>query len=65
MPGCRGDKTPLGYTANLSAPSTLLELLATMGLTKENKINVLNQRPPRDTNKCRAHLSLRVTQSEL
>ena len=65
MPGCRGDKTPLGYTANLSVSSALLELLATMGLTKENKITVLNQHPPRDTNKCRAHLSLRVTQSEL
>ena len=65
MPGCRGDKTSLGYTANLSASSTLLELLAMMGLTKENKITVLNQCPPRDANKCRAHLSLRVTQHEL
>ena len=65
MPGCRGDKTPLGYTANLSATSALLELLATMGLTKENKLTVLNQGPPRDANKCREHLSLRVTQSEL
>ena len=65
MPGCRGDKTPLGYTANLSASSTLLELLAAMGLTKENKITVLNQCPPRDANKCHAHLSLRATQSEL
>ena len=65
MPGCRGDKSPLGYTANLSASSTLLELLAAMGLTKENKITVLNQRPPKDANKCHAHLSLRATQSEL
>ena len=65
MPGCREDKTPLGYTANLSASSALLELLAVMGLTKGNKITVLNQCPPRDTNKCHAHLSLRVTQSEL
>ena len=65
MPGCRGDKTPLGYTANLSATSALLELLAVMGLTKENKLTVLNQRPLRDANKCRVHLSLRVTQSEL
>ena len=65
MLGCRGDKTPQGYTANLSASSALLELLAVMGLTKENKITVLNQRPPRDANKCHAHLSLRVTQSDL
>ena len=65
MPGCRGGKIPLGYTANLSATSDLLELLAVMGLTKENKLTVLNQHPPRDANKCHAHLSLRVTQSEL
>ena len=65
MSGCRGDKTLLGYTANLSATSALLELLAAMGLTKENKLTVLNQHPPRDANKCHAHLSLRVTQSEL
>ena len=65
MPGCRGDKTPVGYTANLLATSALLELLAMMGLTKENKLTVLNQHPPRDANICCAHLSLRVTQSEL
>ena len=65
MPGCRGDKTPQGYTANLSASSTLLELLAAMGLTKENKITVLNQHPSRDANKCHTHLSLRAIQSEL
>ena len=63
--GCGGNKAPPGYTANLLATSTHLELLATGGLTKENKINVLNQHPPRDANKCHAHLSLRVTQSEL
>ena len=65
MPDCRGGKTPLGYTANLSATSALLELLAAMGLTKENKLTVLNQHPPRDANKCCAHLSLRATQIEL
>ena len=58
MPGCRGDKTPLGYTANLSATSALLELLAVMGLIKENKITVLNQCPPRDANKCHAQSEL-------
>ena len=65
MPGCRGDKTPLSYTANLLATSTLLELLTAMGLTKENKLTVLNQHPPRDANKCHDHQSLRATQSEL
>ena len=55
MPGCRGNITPLGYTANLLATSTLFELLAAMGLTKENKLTVLNQCPLRDTNKCRDH----------
>ena len=65
MPGCRVNNEPLTYTANLSATSTLLELLAVKGLTKENKLNVLNQCPPRDADKCHTHLGLRATQSGL
>ena len=64
VPGCRGDNAPLGYTANLSASSTHLELLAAGGLTKENKISLKSAGPLRDANKCRAHLGLRVTQNE-
>ena len=65
MSDCGGGKAPPGYTANLLATNAHLELLAAEGLTKETKIKVLDQRPPRDTNKCHAHLSLRATQMRL
>ena len=64
MSDCGGDEAPPGYTANLLATNAHLELLAAEGLTKESKIKVLDQRPPRDANKCCAHPSLRATQSE-
>ena len=65
MSGCGGNNAPPGYTANLLPLAPTWNYWPLGALPEKNSLKVLKiGHPPRDAKKCRAHMSLRVTQSE-
>ena len=65
MSGCGENNAPPGYAANLLplAPTWNNWLLGVLSEKNSLKVFIIGH-PPRDAKKCRAHTSLRVTQSE-
>ena len=65
MSGCGENNAPPDYTANLLPLAPTWNYWPLGALPEKNSLKVFKiGHPPRDTKKCDAHTSLRVTQSE-